>query len=204
MQLHQSLQVSHLGIHLWGVAMVFQSLEVVCTLRQRFTLCLVQLTGDVDQPSWEKKNKYTDRVTADKPSFWCLLCWAVLMTPDQMWISWGHRLNLIQVKELQWAGLIHLQHHRRLMTNTVDRMESAGVHETHTVSSCLAFNNRGTQICDTEQNDNCSQVSVVIFFPWYFRYVLWFKCQKLDLDIYICCLVLPMSMLTRCLLRIVS
>lgn len=40
-QLHQSLQVPHLGISLWGIAMVSQPLKVHRTLRQRFTLSLV-------------------------------------------------------------------------------------------------------------------------------------------------------------------
>lgn len=51
MQLHQSLQVSHLGISLGGIAMVLQLCEVERTLCQWFALSLVQLASDVDQPA---------------------------------------------------------------------------------------------------------------------------------------------------------
>lgn len=50
MQLHQSLQVSHLGISLWGIAMVLQLLEVERTFCQQLTFSLVQLTSNVNQP----------------------------------------------------------------------------------------------------------------------------------------------------------
>lgn len=50
-QLHEGLQVSHLGVGLRGVAVVLQPLEVERTLGQQFPLRLVQLSGDVDQPA---------------------------------------------------------------------------------------------------------------------------------------------------------
>lgn len=58
MQLQQSLQVSHLGVSLWGIAVLLQLGEVEGTLSQRFTLSLVQFASYVDQPGrkvWENK-----------------------------------------------------------------------------------------------------------------------------------------------------
>lgn len=49
-QMHQGLQVSHLGVGLRGVTMVLQLLEVGRTLSQWFALRLIQLTGYVNQP----------------------------------------------------------------------------------------------------------------------------------------------------------
>lgn len=50
MQLHQSLQVSHLGVGLRGVAVVLQLGEVLGTLGQWLALSLVQLASEVDEP----------------------------------------------------------------------------------------------------------------------------------------------------------
>lgn len=51
MQLHQSLQVAHLGVGLGGVAVVLQLGEVERALGQGFALGLVQLAGDADEPA---------------------------------------------------------------------------------------------------------------------------------------------------------
>lgn len=50
-QLHQSLQVAHLGVGLGGVAVVLQLGEVERALGQGFALRLVQLAGDADEPA---------------------------------------------------------------------------------------------------------------------------------------------------------
>lgn len=87
MQLHQSLQVSHLGISLWGIAMVLQPLEVESTFWQQLTFSLVQLPSDVDQPEWEEEKRMAVCRNTLK---WRSVVQSYDHNPLKMWISQGH------------------------------------------------------------------------------------------------------------------
>lgn len=121
MQLHQSLQVSHLGISLWGIAVVLQPLEVERTFCQRLAFSLVQLTSNVDKPGWEKRGMSTHTQTgrvqiSPKMVVCCIKLWSWPQKECEPvrvtnWIWW---LKSWLCSAAMFVVLTHWQHHRAL------------------------------------------------------------------------------------------